>query len=147
MARASRRAGLISHSQTTRGYQPISLSSADTLMSRSTLAASFLLQNSVLVCGSLAFRQSACRCQKQPFTNTTLRFEANTKSGLPGSFLSLTRYRSPCECKNRRTMSSGLVSLPRTLAITWLRFSGAKTSVIQSFSFPSGPQYVRYGLK
>jgi hypothetical protein len=77
---------LMSHSQRVRTSQPSSASAFRLRASRSTLADSFARHQSCRVLGSTAFRQpgSECRCQKQPWTNTTLPKRGKTRSGRPG---------------------------------------------------------------
>ena len=114
-------ASLVSHSQITRTRQPSSLSAASWRASRATLAANFSVQKAIRDFGVVAYRHPACRCQKQPWTNTTRRCFGSTTSGRPGRSFGCRRNRSPIRWAMRRTVSSGAVSRVRMAAISSLR--------------------------
>ena len=52
----------------------------------------------------------------------------STKSGLPGSRAQCSLNRSPCLCRNDRTISSGLVFFDLIARITWLRTAAENES-------------------
>ncbi len=74
----------VSHSHTTRTFQPSSRNSRSLRLSRFTLASNFCCQKSTRVWGVLAFEQFRCRCQKQPCTKIAFLCFWNTMSGVPG---------------------------------------------------------------
>ena len=76
--------------------------------------------------------QPECPCQKQPLTWITVLRVRNTRSGLPGSFLSHSRYRKPFLWSSVRRSLSGIVSRDRISAITFERFSRLKTSMARN---------------
>jgi len=76
--------GLIWHSHTVRAFHPIRLNSRRFLASRALLPASLFTQNALRVAGTDCPLRHACRCQKQPWTNTTLRMDGKTRSGESG---------------------------------------------------------------
>jgi len=80
--------------------------------------------------GVVHFLQPLCRCQKQPCTNTTVRYFFRTKSGVPGRFLLCSLKRYPIRCRAERSLNSGLVSLPDTRDIIQERFFGDTISAI-----------------
>jgi hypothetical protein len=110
----------VSHSQMVNTAQPDLLSSSSFLRSLARLAANFVAQNSIRVLGVVAFGQFLCRCQKQPFTNTTVRCFERTRSGVPGRSLRWSRNRNPNACSALRTFSSGRVSYRLTLRMMLL---------------------------
>lgn len=120
----------ISHSQMTNTRQPCSASCFLTLASRAVLASNFFCQNAARVLG-VVVKRHPCLCQKQPCTKTTAWCLGNTRSGLPGS-LACSRKRSPAQCRNLRTSSSGVVFFPRMPDIIRLRVALSTTSMVQA---------------
>jgi hypothetical protein len=82
-----------SHCHVVSTFQPICRSSRRFRRSRALFDESFPSQNSALVFGIVARLHPLCRCQKHPCTKSALRFDGNTKSGLPVSFWSCRRNR------------------------------------------------------
>lgn len=80
------------HSHTTKTRQPSLRSLAMFLLSRPTLAANLVNQNSWLLFGVVATEHPAWRCQKQPCTKTTARCLGSTMSGRPSILLTWRRY-------------------------------------------------------
>src|SRR5215831_8629891 len=74
------------HAQTTLTFHPAARSSFFTSSSLRTFASNFSRQNTALLAGVVAYRQSECLCQKQPCTNTAVLYLGKTRSGLPGNF-------------------------------------------------------------
>lgn len=97
--------------------------------SRRTLPRNFFIQKSRRVFGTEARTQPLCLCQKQPWTNTTVRHRGSTMSGVPGSPRSCRRNLRPAECKTDRTSTSGAVFLPRTWRISRLLRSDTGGSI------------------
>lgn len=83
----------------------------------------------MLLLGITAYLQPSCWCQKQPCTKMTVLYFGSTISGLPGRSLRLMRNLKPSLWRIDRIIFSGLVSLLLIRDITWLRFSGEKTSM------------------
>jgi hypothetical protein len=98
------------------------------LLSLATFPESFSCQNVVRDLGNLVPFGQSCWCQKHPCTNITLCRDRKTRSGVPGSRASWSRYRYPSECTSRRTTISGRVSLDRIRAMCLLRCSGVSVS-------------------
>lgn len=65
-------------------------------LSLAEFPSSFFIQNSRRFVGVVQFLQPRCLCQKQPCTNTTVRYRGSTTSGRPGNFFpwSLNLYPS-----------------------------------------------------
>ena len=120
--------GLVSHSHTTNTRHPRSSSSTLFFSSRILFRSNFSLQYSVLVFGNFEITQP-CWCQKQPCTKMIFLRLGKTRSGLPGRDFRCRRYRKPSAWISRRTISSGLVSLPLIRDITQLRCSGVRRSM------------------
>lgn len=120
-----------SHSQISMTRHPIASNAVRFARSRRTLPRSFFAQKSCRVFGNEARGQSLCMCQKQPWTNTTVRQRGRTMSGVPGSPRSCRRNLRPAACKADRTSTSGAVFLPRTRLISRLLRSdtGGSTDV------------------
>ena len=116
----------VRHSHTTSTDHPSPASWARTSASRSMLRASFAVHHSVLLLGMRWRGQPSCPCQKQPWTKTTSRREAKTRSGCPGNSLEWRRKRRPAPHNARRTAISGRVFLLRTLDMTSERVMGAR---------------------
>ena len=85
-SRASARSELdpVRHSHTTTTRQPRVSSARTAAASRATLALNFVRQNSRRVFGVVVLLHPRCRCQKQPWTKTTVRCLLSTRSGEPG---------------------------------------------------------------
>ena len=83
------------HSQTIPTRQPAWSRSRRLRRSRSVFASNLARQNLSRVVGVVVYWQPTCRCQKQPCTKHTATNRGNTRSGVPGSFRSCRRYRSP----------------------------------------------------
>jgi hypothetical protein len=99
-------------SQTRMTRQPAAIRSASVSRSRSTFRRSFARQYSAFALG-----RTPCSwqpCQKQPSTNTAIRWRENTTSARRrdrlGAGATSTRYLSPRRCSSRRSASSGAVS-------------------------------------
>jgi hypothetical protein len=123
---------LVSHSQTINTRQPADRSVRCTRRSRATLAANLVSQNARRAFGVVVRRQPPCRCQKQPWTNTTACRLGSTISGRPGRirfFGPLIVNRRPSPCRRRRVINSGVVFLWRTRAMSRLRWAGDKGSL------------------
>jgi hypothetical protein len=118
-----------SHSQISMTRHPIASNAVRFARSRRTLPRSFFSQKSRRVFGNEARGQALCLCQKQPWTNTTVRQRGRTMSGVPGSSRSCRRNLRPAECKTDRTNTSGAVFLPRTRLISRLLRSDTGGSV------------------
>lgn len=109
------------HSHTIATRQPVSSSSRLLRRSRSVFASNLARQNVSRVLGMVVYGQPACRCQKQPCTKHTALNRRNTRSGVPGSFLSCKRNRSPQLWMAWRRTTSGRVSLLLIPAIMRVR--------------------------
>lgn len=105
---------LIWHSQTVITFQPLSINSRFDLASRAMFASNFSDQNPLLVFGVDARPHPSCRCQKHPWTSTTVLCLGRTMSGRPGRSGAWSRNLYPIACNKRRTTISGFVFLPRT---------------------------------
>lgn len=128
--RASHAAGRsASHSQTVTTFQPSRRSSRALRRSRSTLLRNFACQNAVRDLGAYAKRHPQWRCQKQPWTNTTVRYLGSTMSGRPGRSRQCRRNRYPARCSAERTSRSGSVSRSRIRDMFQLRRSRDSLSV------------------
>ena len=125
------------HSQTVATRQPAWSRSCRLRRSRSVFASNFARQNSCRVVGVVAYGQPACRCQKQPCTRHTAPNRRNTRSGVPGSFRSCRRYRSPRAWMARRRSSSGRVFLLPIPAIMRERVARSTMSAIVIRAPPS----------
>ena len=108
-------------SQTRMTRQPAAIRSASVSRSRSTFRRSFACQYSAFALG-----RTPCSwqpCQKQPSTNTAIRWRENTTSARRrdrlGAGATSTRYLSPRRWSSRRSASSGAVS--RFLESTCIR--------------------------
>jgi len=112
-----------SHCHTTTTFQPSPFSVSIFRLSRSMFAEIFFPQNSAFVAGSWALLHPGWPCQKQPCTNTIVRYFGRTMSGLPANLLSWILYLKPFEKRYFRTRISGFVSLPLILDIILLRLS------------------------
>jgi hypothetical protein len=120
----------ISHPHITNTLHPERFSARMLLASRLRFFCILALQKLTLdptgLVASLHRRQP---CQKHPCTNMHIRREGNTMSGLPLSVRSCSRYLSPPACRNRRTIISGAVFLPRTWDMMRLRTWGSTVSM------------------
>jgi len=156
---ASRVSGLSWHSHTVMQCHPILDSRTCTSLSRSWFLTIFFTQNSRLLFGTLQHSElaisrliaspsltpvpppaissmaSRCPCQKHPFTKIQVLYLLSTKSGFPGNRKWFNRYRYPCPQRNRRTINSGRVSLPRIAAIFIRRCSFDNLSAINYSAF------------
>ena len=119
------------YSHMIRTRQPVSKSSVADFLSLISLSLSFCRHKSFRVSGSFE-RAHLWRCQKVPWTNTTVRDCGKTRSGRPGRVLSCSRYLSPFACKPRLTSISGWVSRLRMQLILNWRYLALWTSVIPS---------------
>lgn len=126
-------ARLSPHSQITITRQPSAVNFSRLFKSRARFAANFDCQKSDRVVGLAESRQPGCLCQKQPLTNTQVRYFGKTMSGEPGSLRSFSTYLRPARCSTFRTMISGLVSLRPIPAIQRARVSLSTMSVIEHF--------------
>ena len=118
------------HSQTVATRQPAWSRSRRLRRSRSVFALNLARQNCWRVVGVVAYEQSVCRCQKQPCTRQTAPNRRNTRSGVPGSFRSCRRYRSPRAWMARRRAISGRVFLLPIPAIMRERVARSTMSAI-----------------
>jgi hypothetical protein len=118
-----------SHSQISMTRHPIASNAVRFARSRRTLPRSFFAQKSRRVFGNEARGQALCLCQKQPWTNTTVRQRGRTMSGVPGSPRSCRRNLRPAACKADRTSTSGAVFLPGTRLISRLLRSDTGGSI------------------
>lgn len=133
--------GFSSHCQITITRHPIFSNKEKVILSRSTFPYIFLLQNSRLVSGIVAYLQSECPCQKHPLMNMTVLYFGRTMSGLPGKSFRCNRKRKPFANKKRRTKTSGLVFLLLMCDIHFWRCSFDSTSAIkQARNFQVGWQ-------
>jgi hypothetical protein len=119
----------ISHSQTTKTFQPNFLSLNRIFLSLAWFASNLGFQKLRRDFGSLVFGHPLCLCQKQPCTKIIFRLLGNTISGRPGSLPKCNRYRYPKECTKHLTATSGLVSLHLTNAILTLRSARVSVSI------------------
>jgi hypothetical protein len=117
------------HSQITRTVQPSFSRLCRHCRSLMTLALNFWFQKAFRLFGEYVNLQFLCRCQKHPFTKTTVRNLGRTISGQPGSCLTWMRKRKPNRCNKDRTASSGFVSLERILDMFQLRLCFVRRSV------------------
>ncbi len=108
----SRREGFNLHSHMVMIFHPSFFNALTALASLALLVLILFSHHSVLVLGTTKYRQFLCPCQKQPWIKMTVLYLGKTRSGFPGSVASCSLYRKPCACRNFRTSSSGLVSLP-----------------------------------
>lgn len=123
----------VSHSQITPTLKPRARSSAAFLASRATFVANFSVQKSTRVFGVELREHPSWRCQKQPCTKIANRYFGSTMSGRPGRSRRKSRKRNPIACRVPRTTISGLVSRPRTLAISAdLSGEGGASSALSS---------------
>lgn len=138
-----------SHSQTTQTRQPSALSRRRTSLSLLTFSSNFLFQNSTLDFGVRVLGHLGCRCQKQPWINTTVRHLGSVTSGLPGSSFLRSRKRYPSRWRMRRTAISGRVSAHFTNAMISERRLGVTESTLSPCSvraIPSGQAYLYKSL-
>jgi hypothetical protein len=84
MAEIARSRVPTSHCQTTITRHPISASRAEFDASRRTLPSNLFIENSAFDFRMVVSLQPGCRCQKQPFTKTTVFYFGSTSSGRPG---------------------------------------------------------------
>lgn len=113
-----RRSGFfVWHSHTTRTRQPKRRRFRRFLMSLLLFARSFAFQKSDRVAGMTLPNRQEWRCQKQPCTRIACRRDRRTMSGLPGRSTACVWNEHPSRRTSARTSSSGVVSLPRMLAI------------------------------
>ncbi len=127
--RASRSSSPIWHSHRVSSPQPSRRRAFLLFRSRSFVRSSFSRQNAWCDAGRLRPERQLWPCQKQPFTKMTLRRPAKTRSGVPGSDRSWSRYRYPILWASLLTSSSGFVSLLLTRAIRRLRCSAVSLSI------------------
>lgn len=99
------------HSHTMATLQLVSVYWRNMRLSRLRLPCIFSRQNLARVDGQRNRRQ-AWPCQKQPWTNMTAWKRLRTRSGLPGSVRSWSRYLYPARWSPRRTRTSIFVSRP-----------------------------------
>lgn len=125
-----------SHSQTMMTVHPSSRNARSLWPSRLRFAAIFGSQKSAFVAGARPCRH-VCPCQKHPWTNTTVLYFGNTRSGVPGSRLSPITYRNPRRCRALRNASSGFVSERLTRFISAERRSGDRGSISRAISAAS----------
>lgn len=109
--------------------QPDSSNSKIFFSSLNTLFFNLGFQYWALLVGFFDRGHPSCWCQKQPCTKMTILYFGSTISGLPGRSLRLMRNLKPSLWRIERIIFSGLVSLLLIRDITWLRFSGEKTSM------------------
>ena len=100
-----------------------------------TFVAIYVRQKSALLLGITKYLQSSWPCQKQPFTNITMRYFRNTIFGHPGNLGWFILYRKPWENKYLRTNNTGFVSLLRMDDIQWWRCVGVNLSISNPISF------------
>ena len=123
-------AGLRSwHSHTTTTCHPSRRRRSEILRSRRTFALNLLVQNSTLDFGKYARRQFLWRCQKQPWTRTTVAYRGSTMSGRPGSSAACRRNRKPIRHNRDRTAISGSVFCDLIRLMFQLRRCGAMRSI------------------
>lgn len=114
-----------------RTVQPDSLSRLLTSVSRSRFRAILAIHQSALVGnwsrGSASPRtRQALPCQKSPSTKTAILSPCQAMSGVPGTCLGWSRYRSPRPCSADRRAISGRVFLFRTAAIIRVVTAGSR---------------------
>jgi hypothetical protein len=127
--RPSTAASWVSHSHMTRTSQPSTSNASAFLVSRALFLSNFSRQYSTRVEGMWESTQPSCECQKQPWTWMIFRCRAKTRSGRPGNLAECNRNLKPMRCTNRRTASSGLVSLLRIRRMFSLLRSGEIVSI------------------
>lgn len=125
--------GFSSHSHTVIQCHPIFANCRCSSLSRSLLRLIFFSQKSVFVLGIRKYLQPSCPCQKQPLTNTHVRYFRNTISGWPGNRGLFSRYRKPCFHRYLRTSISGFVFAERIEAIFLCRCCGVSLSIMQNY--------------
>jgi len=120
------------HSHTVTTLQPSARRAFAARRSLATLSSNFRVQNGTLLFGVYANEHRGCRCQKQPWTRTTIPCRTRTMSGRPGSLPPCKRKRNPIRCRTDRTIRSGLVSRLLIRDMFQLRCSGEIVSVTRS---------------
>lgn len=130
----------ISHSQTFSTLQPNRRNLAWFRRSRVRFSWNLAAHHALRVFGRVE-RWHPWSCQKHPFTLMIFRRDANTRSGVPGSARTCSRYRNPMAWRRRRTFISGCVSLERTRDINRLRCRGVSTSVLIGICYPGDGSY------
>ena len=80
--------------------------------------------------GQYELSASLMSVPKQPLTKIAVLYLRMTMSGLPGTLLTLSRYRYPCAQSHFRTVISGLVALLRICDMQRWRCAGVRTSGI-----------------
>lgn len=132
----------ISHCHTTNAVQPSSRSRDSLRRSLATFASNFLAQKFACVFGIEDSRQPSCRCQKHPCTKTTILAFEKTRSGVPGSESTCSRYRSPARWSWRLRRSSGAVFILGTARMIRLRVARSTESTSSSRG-PTTSQRIR----
>lgn len=134
------------HSHTTTTLQPASLKAAWFRRSRAAFPSNFSTQKARLLLGVVQFLHPRCRCQKHPWTKTTVLYFGMTMSGRPGSPLPCRRNRYPIRCNRLRTIISGVVSFPRIRLMFQLRRALLSRSAMFKHSFaPAGCALLKLG--
>lgn len=137
---------MVSQPQTVRTFHPSSRSCFVTSWSRRLFFPIFCFQNRTLEEGRCP-REQECPCQKHPLTNTTLRLEGNTRSGVPVKSFRCSLKRYPSRWSIDRIKSSGPVSRPRMRDIMRLRCSGGNMSIdVGTFGVGQGLTLPEYRL-
>lgn len=121
---------LIAHSHIVQILHPALIRPARTARSRLRFPFILSFQNVFRVAGHLN-RRHPWPCQKHPCTKTTARYFGRTRSGLPGSFFTCSRYRYPLVNRPLLITSSGFVFLLRMPAIIRLRVRRSTMSAIR----------------
>jgi hypothetical protein len=117
----------ISKSQNRRTVQPADSRASFAAVSRARVLAILVSQYSPDLPG---VKKSGWPCQKRPSTKIATFQRVKARSGLPGTARAWQRQpRTPRENRDRRRVSSGLVSLERIRDITRLRVSFERKSV------------------
>ena len=122
--------GFSSHSHTVMQCHPIFANLFCSSLSRSLFRLIFFSQKSVFVFGIRKYLQPSCPCQKQPLTNTHVRYLRSTISGCPGKRGLFSRYRNPCFHRYLCTSISGFVFAERIEAIFLCRCCSDSTSMV-----------------
>lgn len=134
--RKSRRSpASIEHSRMMKTDQPRRLSAAVLFLSRKTFPSIFGIQYDRFERGRRASWHS-WPCQKQPWTNTTIPYFGNTRSGRPGRCRLWRLYLKPAACTARLTAISGAVLLLRMAAMFFERLASTPPGFIEPDCHP-----------
>ena len=135
--------GLWSHTPERSGPSTLLPAAASSHLVRCLFFPIFCFQNRTLEEGRCP-REQGSPMPKHPLTNTTLRLEGNTRSGVPVKSFRCSLKRYPSRWSIDRIKSSGPVSRPRMRDIMRLRCSGGNMSIdVGNFRRWSGPDAAR----